>query len=71
MSAIHPLVFTQKRPVAVLRDSHPAFLSITSSSFSGGTSTRISSVMGWTAPNGIAMCQGEVVAEFTEEATHG
>ncbi|WP_228142465.1 AI-2E family transporter [Acetobacter ascendens] len=34
-------------------------------------STRISSVMGWTAPNGIAMCQGEVVAEFTEEATHG
>ena len=32
---------------------------------------RISSVMGWTAPNGIAMCQGEVVAEFTEEATHG
>ena len=27
--------------------------------------------MGWTAPNGIAMCQGEVVAEFTEEATHG
>ncbi|WP_259329322.1 hypothetical protein, partial [Acetobacter pasteurianus] len=31
----------------------------------------LSSVMGWTAPNGIAMCQGEVVAEFPEEATHG